>query len=189
MIDVSIGPNRPSPEYACTDGTVPPLDADELAAAVAGEPVALRAVVEWIRPVVVRYCRSRVDDPDPVARNAEVDDLVRTVTVDTLRTLPADTVDSDQLLAWAYRVAAATIGARARSAGPGAAGSTMAGLLPLLAPMQREVLTLRVIMGLSVEATVAVTGLTASAVRATQHRALAALRQRLASGTSSHQGC
>lgn len=173
-----IGPKRSSAETARTNCFVPSLAADELAAAAAGEPVALRALVEWIRPAVARYCRSRVDGPDPAARAVEVDDLVRTVTVNTLRTLPADIVDSDQLLAWVYRIAADTIDARERPAvvsGNGAK-STMAGLLVLLPPIQREILILRVIMGLSVEATVAVTGLTTSAVRVTQHRALAALR-------------
>ena len=192
MIHVLIGPRRSPARTARADsvvGSLAPAEIApaeiapaEIAAAAAGEPRALCLLVEWIRPAVARYCRSIVDRSDRAARAAEIEDLVRTVTIDTLRTLPADTADADQVLAWAYRVAAETIGARARPAASIGGGSAMAGLLPLLAPIQREVLTLRVIMGLSIEATVAVTGLTASAVRATQHRALFALRQRLAGG-------
>ena len=49
-------------------------------------------------------------------------------------------------------------------------------LLDLLPPHQRELLVLRVAVGLSAEETGAVLGMTAGAVRVAQHRALARLR-------------
>ena len=49
-------------------------------------------------------------------------------------------------------------------------------LLDLLPPAQRELLVLRVAVGLSAEETGAVLDMTAGAVRVAQHRALARLR-------------
>jgi RNA polymerase sigma-70 factor (ECF subfamily) len=52
-------------------------------------------------------------------------------------------------------------------------------LLATLTPVQREILTLRIIDGLSSDDTAAVTGMTATAVRVAQHRALNRLRRHL----------
>jgi RNA polymerase sigma-70 factor (ECF subfamily) len=49
-------------------------------------------------------------------------------------------------------------------------------LLSTLPPRQREILVLRLIVGLSAAETAAAVGLTPTAVRVTQHRALAKLR-------------
>ena len=49
-------------------------------------------------------------------------------------------------------------------------------LLGTLAPRQREILVLRLIVGLSAQETATAVGLTPTAVRVTQHRALAKLR-------------
>ncbi len=49
-----------------------------------------------------------------------------------------------------------------------------------LPPAQREILTLRVAMGLSTDETAAALGMSAGAVRVAQHRALTTLRSRLA---------
>lgn len=49
-------------------------------------------------------------------------------------------------------------------------------LLATLPPRQREILVLRLIVGLSAAETAVVVGLTPTAVRVTQHRALAKLR-------------
>lgn len=55
-------------------------------------------------------------------------------------------------------------------------------LLSQLPGVQREILRLRVVAGLSAEETADALGMTAGAVRVSQHRALAKLRQRLAAG-------
>lgn len=59
------------------------------------------------------------------------------------------------------------------------AGAGTAGPLAALTDRQREVLRLRVVVGLSVEATAAVLGATPELVRVTQHRALNRLRREL----------
>lgn len=56
-------------------------------------------------------------------------------------------------------------------------------LLDELSPDQREVLTLRLIADLPIEQVAAIVGKTPGAVKALQHRALAALRRRLQSHT------
>ncbi|MCA1656063.1 MAG: sigma-70 family RNA polymerase sigma factor, partial [Pseudonocardiaceae bacterium] len=55
----------------------------------------------------------------------------------------------------------------------------LAGLLNTLPPRQREILVLRLIVGLSAQETATAVGLTPTAVRVTQHRALAKLRASL----------
>jgi RNA polymerase sigma-70 factor (ECF subfamily) len=55
-------------------------------------------------------------------------------------------------------------------------GSRVSELLAGLPDRQREILVLRVVVGLSAEATAQATGSTAGAVRVAQHRALAKLR-------------
>lgn len=59
------------------------------------------------------------------------------------------------------------------------AESAIAGPLDALTDRQREVLRLRVVVGLSAEEAAAVLGATAELVRLTQHRALNRLRQEL----------
>jgi RNA polymerase sigma-70 factor (ECF subfamily) len=56
----------------------------------------------------------------------------------------------------------------------------MASLLRVLPVRQREILVLRVVVGLSAEETAEAVGSTPGAVRVTQHRALARLRRALA---------
>jgi RNA polymerase sigma-70 factor (ECF subfamily) len=55
-------------------------------------------------------------------------------------------------------------------------------LLYTLTPIEREVLTMRIIVGLSSADTAAVMGLSARSVRITQHRALNRLRHHLGEG-------
>jgi RNA polymerase sigma-70 factor (ECF subfamily) len=53
-------------------------------------------------------------------------------------------------------------------------------LLETLAPRQRDILVLRLVVGLSAQETAVAIGLTATAVRVAQHRALAKLGASLA---------
>ncbi|PXW26822.1 UNVERIFIED_CONTAM: RNA polymerase sigma factor (sigma-70 family) [Williamsia faeni] len=62
------------------------------------------------------------------------------------------------------------------------AGRRMNALLTKLPEKQREVLILRVVVGLSAEETAAAIGSTAGAVRVAQHRALAKLKKELLKG-------
>jgi RNA polymerase sigma-70 factor (ECF subfamily) len=59
-------------------------------------------------------------------------------------------------------------------------------LLETLPEKQREILTLRVVMGMSAKETADAVGSTPGAVRVAQHRALAQLRKQLAA-TADHE--
>lgn len=66
----------------------------------------------------------------------------------------------------------------------GSVAATMASLLEALPANQREILRLRVAVGLSAEDTAAALGMTAGAVRVAQHRALTKLRSILEGDTA-----
>jgi RNA polymerase sigma-70 factor (ECF subfamily) len=57
------------------------------------------------------------------------------------------------------------------------AGRQMKQLLGILPEKQREILILRLVMGLSAEETAAAVGSTAGAIRVAQHRAIARLKK------------
>ena len=59
------------------------------------------------------------------------------------------------------------------------AGERMNALLQVLPEKQREILILRVVVGLSAEETAEAVGSTAGAVRVAQHRALAKLKTQI----------
>ena len=65
-----------------------------------------------------------------------------------------------------------------------AVADSMTDLMDSLPSQQREILTLRVGVGLSAEETAEALGMTAGAVRVAQHRALAKLRRLLATDRS-----
>ncbi len=62
----------------------------------------------------------------------------------------------------------------------------MAELLQVLPEKQREILILRVVVGMSAEETAATVGSTAGAVRVAQHRALAKLKSEIMATGSGH---
>jgi len=70
------------------------------------------------------------------------------------------------------------------------AGTRMAALLDTLPERQREILVLRLVVGMSAEETAAAVGSTAGAVRVAQHRGLARLKEALAAqeGVTSREG-
>ena len=110
-----------------------------------------------------------------IARNKHVD-RVRRITRAPVLGAGAETVEQ-------------VLGAQASSeAGPeeqavlGDVSSHMAALLQQLAPNQRDVLLLRVVVGLSVAETAAVLGLKHGSVHVLQHRALGKLRALMAGG-------
>ncbi|WP_433803177.1 sigma factor-like helix-turn-helix DNA-binding protein [Actinomycetospora sp. CA-084318] len=134
--------------------------------AVAGDRAALGAVLAAIRPVVVRSCRAHLG---PGA--TDTDDVAREVCLAVLRALPVHRGRGQPFLAFVSRVVADELAARPAD-GPGAVRA-----LAALPAREREVLRLRVVLGLSAEETAAALGSTPSAVRVVQHRALTALRR------------
>lgn len=157
-------------------------------------------VLEAVRPLVVRYCRDRID-AKPGAEDA--DDVVQDVCLALVKALPGQ--PAKRPLSKVVRgiarhaVDAARKAAERRQDDPvpeipdGADAAPdpehqalrhelterMAQLLQVIPEKQREIVVLRVVVGLTAEETAAVVGSTAGAVRVAQHRALGHLRKTL----------
>ncbi|BBZ35034.1 sigma-70 family RNA polymerase sigma factor [Mycolicibacterium confluentis] len=173
-----------------------------VAQAVAGDRDALREVLETIRPIVVRYCRARVGTAERSGLSA--DDVAQEVCLAAMMALPRYQDQGRPFLAFVYGIAAHKVADAHRAAarnraeptdsvperyslesGPEQmainvdAGERMNALLQVLPEKQREILILRVVVGLSAEETAEAVGSTAGAVRVAQHRALAKLKTQI----------
>lgn len=178
------------------------LDA-AVAEAVAGSRDALREVVETIRPIVVRYVRARIGSHERVGLSA--DDVAQEVCLAAIQALPRYQDQGRPFLAFVYGIASHKVAdahraaARNRSeptdevperfsldAGPeqmainSDSAARMQKLLAVLPEKQREILTLRIVVGMSAEETAEAVGSTPGAVRVAQHRALARLKSEIA---------
>ena len=120
-----------------------------------------------VRFAVTRYCRARLGCGDHAAEVAHT--VCRMVAA-----VRPDAGDEATLTAFVYRTAAAAVNTAVAAGGADAAG--LPGQLALLPADQREVLVLRVAVGLSVEQAAVALGATPDAVRHVQHRALQQLR-------------
>lgn len=171
------------------------LDGD-LAAAINGNPGAVARLLAMIRPLVVRYCRARIGTQDQSFASA--DQVAQEVCLAVLTSLPG--YRDRSFLGFVYRIAAHTVADAHRAAAENRAESVavpdtqaeldrsappavstesstqVERLLSVLPARQREVLLLRVAVGLSAEETAMALGSTTAAVRAAQHNALALLR-------------
>ena len=179
-----------------------------VAEAVAGDRGALREVLETIRPLVVRYCRARVGTAERSGLSA--DDVAQEVCLAAITALPRYRDRGRPFLAFVYGIAAHKVADAHRAAGrnradpmdvvperlSGEAGpeqmaidsessARMATPLSVLPEKQREILILRVVVGMSAEETAEAVGSTAGAVRVAQHRALSRLKAEI---TSTGQG-
>jgi RNA polymerase sigma-70 factor (ECF subfamily) len=173
-----------------------------VAEAVAGDRDALRKVLETIRPIVIRYCRARVGATERSGLSA--DDVAQEVCLAAVMALPRYRDRGRPFLAFVYGIAAHKVADAYRAAsrdlayptesvpehlaaepGPEQAAleadsvSRMSQLLEVLPDKQREILILRVVVGLSAEETASAVGSTAGAVRVAQHRALARLKSEI----------
>jgi len=170
-----------------------------VAEAMAGDRVALREVLETIRPIVVRYCRARVGAMERSGLSAE--DVAQEVCLAAVMALPRYRDRGRPFLAFVYGIAAHKVADAYRAAGRDPAYPTdsipehrstepdpeqaaleadsvtrMSDLLDILPDKQHEILILRVVVGLSAEETAEAVGSTPGAVRVAQHRALARLK-------------
>ncbi len=151
------------------------------------------------RPLVVRYCRARLD-PDAA------DDVAQDVCVALLKALPRRPPERP-LPDFVGDIARNKVAAARKAAArqdepvaelPDAADSSLdparhalrrelrervAKLLGVLPRKQREIVILRVVVGLSAEETAAAVGSTPGAVRVAQHRALDRLRRVVTTAT------
>ncbi|WP_245787296.1 sigma-70 family RNA polymerase sigma factor [Amycolatopsis saalfeldensis] len=181
-----------------------PLDG-AVTAAVAGDHRAAARLLEIIRPLVVRYCRGRVGGLERAYSSA--DDLAQEVCLAVLTALPSYRDQGRPFLAFVYGIAQHKVADAHRAAarnrtdpvpepperaepghGPeqlalqGELNDRLSQLLSVLPERQRDIVLLRVVVGLSAEETADAVGSTPGAVRVSQHRALLRLRRALSTG-------
>ncbi|NUS71937.1 MAG: sigma-70 family RNA polymerase sigma factor [Corynebacteriales bacterium] len=177
-----------------------------VARAVQGDRYAIEDLLTQIRPMVVRYCRARLGRTGGGAYT-EADDVAQEVCVAVLNALPRYEDQGRPFAAYVFGIASHKVtDAHRRAArdlsspvdevpdsvdteqGPEASAMAAATsvqlqkLLNVLPESHRDVLILRVIVGMSAEETGQMLGMSPGAVRVTQHRALAKLRQRIRPG-------
>jgi RNA polymerase sigma-70 factor, ECF subfamily len=180
----------------------PPLLETLLRAAVAGEPRSRERLLAEIHPLVLRYCRARLGRQETVMGSA--DDVAQEVCLAVVNALPAYTLRGLSFRAFVYGIAAHKVTDAFRAIGRNRSEPVadipdtplahdgpehhllqvelterLGALLHLLTPRQREVLVLRIAVGLSAEETAQAVGSTPGAVRVTQHRALNRLRRKV----------
>jgi RNA polymerase sigma-70 factor (ECF subfamily) len=180
-----------------------------VADAVAGNRDALREVLEIIRPIVVRYCRARVGTTERSGLSA--DDVAQEVCLAAITALPRYKDQGRPFLAFVYGIAAHKVADAHRAAARNRADPTdvvperysleagpeqmaldsesaarMNRLLAVLPEKQREILILRVVVGMSAEETAEAVGSTPGAVRVAQHRALAKLKAEITATEHGH---
>ncbi|MGW5673030.1 RNA polymerase sigma factor ShbA [Micromonospora sp. NPDC003776] len=174
-------------------------DPDLVRRAVAGDPVAVARVLTQIRPIAVRYSLARLGHVG--AGGATAEDVAQEVCLAVLRALPRFTDQGRPFLAFVYGIAARKVADACRAASrdrtesvadlPEAAdpapgpepqaltaelGARLSGLLAQLPATHREILVLRLAVGMTADEVGTVLGMTAGAVRLAQHRALTRLR-------------
>ena len=168
-------------------------------AAVAGDVAAHDRLLSELYPLVLRYCRGRMWHCD--SSRVSADDVAQEVCLAVVAALASYTITGQSFRAFVYAIAAhkVTDGFRAigrdrtdpvaelpdgpvLQEGPeqrllaAELGERLGRLLQQLTPRQREILILRIAVGLSAEETAEAVGSTPGAVRVTQHRALSRLR-------------
>jgi RNA polymerase sigma-70 factor (ECF subfamily) len=175
-------------------------EADLLARAVGGDPEATSSLVAMVRPALVRYCRARLGR---VAGGYDAaDDVAQEVCLAAVSALPRFRDQGRPFAAFVFGIAAhkvadaLRVAARTRTVAtadglpehpdpdPGPEQQALTGdlsrrlslLLRQLPEHQRELIVLRVAVGLTAEQVGTVLGMTAAAVRVAQSRALQRLR-------------
>ena len=168
------------------------------ALAAEGEPDATEQLLRQIRPMVVRYCQARLDRL--TGHYHVADDVAQEVCIALLSALPRYQDLGRPFASFVYGIAAHKVADAQRAAArlaiptpdlpdepdhrPGPEETAVAGieaeharaLLRRLPAQQRQLITLRVLNGLTAEETGQLLGMSAGAVRVAQHRALAQLR-------------
>ncbi|MFI7490326.1 RNA polymerase sigma factor ShbA [Micromonospora echinaurantiaca] len=169
--------------------------------AAEGDSRAMAALLTDVRPGLVRYCRARLGRIGGAYTTA--DDVAQEICLAVLRALPRYRDQGTPFSAFVYAIAghkvadaqraaarAAAVTATADApldtpdAGPGPEQQAVATdlarrlsvLLDRLPDAQREIVLLRVAVGLTAEEVGAIVGMSAAAVRVAQSRALARLR-------------
>jgi RNA polymerase sigma-70 factor (ECF subfamily) len=170
-----------------------------IGAAVAGDVGARDRLLAEIHPLALGYCRRRLGREDTVIGSA--DDVAQEVCIAAVSALSRYTVKGLSFRAFVYGIAANKVTDAFRAMGRNRTearadlpdspvlhdgpeqrllaaelAERLHGLLHRLTPLQRNVVILRIAVGLSAEETAEAVGSTPGAVRVTQHRALNHLR-------------
>jgi len=170
-----------------------------IGAAVAGDAGARDRLLAEVHPLALGYCRRRLGREDTVIGSA--DDVAQEVCLAVASALPRYTVKGLSFRAFVYGIAANKVADAFRAMGRNRTearadlpdspvlhdgpeqrllavelAERLHGLLHLLTSRQRDVVILRIAVGLSAEETAEAVGSTPGAVRVTQHRALNHLR-------------
>ncbi|MFJ1767968.1 sigma factor [Amycolatopsis sp. NPDC088138] len=159
-------------------------DSELVRSAVTGNRAALVDVLRALRPLVFRYCLGRFGWRDGTA---DAEDCTQEVLLALVGALPAYRYEPENFLPFVFGIAAHKASefhrrrvrdGRPEVEPPPVAEAWAGGLLDTLPPRQREILILRIILGLTAEETAAAVGLgSPGAVRIAQHRALTSLRR------------
>jgi RNA polymerase sigma-70 factor, ECF subfamily len=163
-----------------------------------GQPAAIESLLRQIRPMVVRYCRARMDRISGHYHAA--DDVAQEVCIAVISALPRYRDMGRPFVSFVFGIASHKLADAQRAAArqaiptedvpdgpddrPGPEEIVVAcieaervrALLAQLPAQQHRLLVLRVLSGLSAEETGEALGMSAGAVRVAQHRALARLR-------------
>ncbi|MGH3625699.1 MAG: RNA polymerase sigma factor ShbA [Sciscionella sp.] len=176
-----------------------------LPGAVNGDHNAVARLLSIINPLLSRYCRAKMGLRSQSSVTAE--DVAQETCIAVLGALPRFQNRNTSFLGFVYSIAfrkvADAFRASARDRSQPLAElperpateslpeehseradltRRLRRLLEILPSSQREVLLLRVVVGLSASETAEITGATPGAVRLTQHRALSRLRKEIESG-------
>lgn len=170
-----------------------------------GDRAALNSVLESVQDPVLRYCRARIGAGERHLFSA--DDVAQEVLMAVMTAVPRYQDQGRPFMAFVYGIASHKVADAMRSAarvkadptdvlpesvdvssGPeqlamdSDASRRMAALLQVLPEKQREILVLRLVVGMSAEETAEAIGSSPGAVRVAQHRALAKLKKMMISG-------
>lgn len=169
------------------------------AAASAGDTAATDELLTYLRPIMVRFCRTKLGRVRPIS---SADDVAQEVCIAVFRALPTYQHLGRPFLSFVFGVAAHKVAdvhraaARDRSLPTAETPDTVtlaenpeemalrrelveqtSDLLATLLPRQREIVVMRVVLGMSAQETAVAVGTTPDAVRVAQHRALNRLRR------------
>ncbi len=196
-------PPQPGVPHLADEGS-PDLDSTELlAGAMRGDPSAIGRLFFTLRPIVHRFCRARLGH-GPIS--AAADDVAQEALLAIFTALPRYEVRQGiSFRAFALTITMRRVADAQRAAvrnrtdlvaqpldwpGPdenapeqhalaAEQAVRLRGLMQTLSPQQRAILSLRIVVGLTANDTARALGMSASAVRVAQHRALRILRSRL----------
>ncbi|MDW5325221.1 RNA polymerase sigma factor ShbA [Plantactinospora sp. KLBMP9567] len=175
-------------------------ETDLVARAARRDPEATAALLTEVRPGLVRYCRARLGRIG--GAYATADDVAQEVCLAVLRALPRYRDQGRPFSAFLYTIAAHKVADAQRAAIRDSAVTTdgplpdepdaepgpeqravatdlarrLSALLARLPELHREIVLLRVAVGLTADEVGLIVGMSAAAVRVTQSRALARLR-------------